>query len=110
MKIFKTLVSFDDDSDLCYADSIEHEGQMWLVPEWIDVLSEGCKMPKRLICLNTMPHERLSGGSGSDFVLRWPIPRCIFDGQIPNGTKTKYLIVERPDIRIPTSGKTQWNR
>lgn len=107
MKILKTVVTFDDDSDLYRADTIEHQGQMWLVPEWTDSPAEGWRMPKRIVCLNTMPHERTDGMSGDDFVLQWRIPKCVFDGQIPTGTKAKYVIVENPDIRVPTSGKMQ---
>lgn len=105
MRILKTAVTFDDDSDLYYADSIEHDGQVWLVPEWIDAPGQGWKKPKRLICLNTMAHERMETGDGGDFVVTWPIPRSVFDGRVPEGAGTRYIIIEGPDIRVPVAGK-----
>lgn len=101
MKIFKTVVTFDDDSDLHYADSIEYEGQMWLVPEWIESPAGGWRMPRRLVCLNTMPHERKEGDPTGEFIVTWPIPKCVFNGELPREAKIKYVIVDSPNIRIP---------
>jgi hypothetical protein len=101
MKIFRTALTFDDNSDLHFADSIEHEGQMWLVPEWVELPAEGWRTPRRLICLNTMPHERKEGDAGGDLVVTLPIPKCVFNGEVPRDAKAKYVMVERPDIRVP---------
>jgi hypothetical protein len=49
MKIYKTMMSISDDpaggGNIYKMDTIEHEGQMWLVPEWLEKEGEGWKKP-----------------------------------------------------------------
>ena len=103
MKILKTLVFFSGDPELqgqiCAMDTIEFEGKMWLVPEWLDNREEGFSYPARIILLDTLPHEK-SKSPLEDFLLTDPLPKAVFDGQVPPESELDYVVVERPDIQV----------
>ena len=100
MKIFKTLMAFEGDNKIFNCDTISHEGRMWLVGEWLESPNEGWTTPARLVCLDLLQHQK-SDGSSTDFVLSHPIPKSVFDGQIPTGQEDLYLIMENSGIRYP---------
>ncbi len=104
MKIYKTIVIFSGDETTQGAvhtmDTIEHEGQFWLVPEWIVSQSEGWTMPARIILLDTLDHQK-SGGEQYDFVLNGPIPKAIVSGETEPEPDSEYVVVERPNIQFP---------
>lgn len=98
MKILKTLVSIEGEGNLYTCDTIQYEGKMWLVPQWIDTLGTGKSMPVRIIQLDVLPHQK-SSFAGHDFVLTYPIPKAVFsEGRIPSGSKDKYIVIEKPHI------------
>ncbi len=81
-------------------DTIEHEGRMWLVPEWFDMPGKGWSRPARLICLDVLPHQK-SSGSQWDYILTRPIPKPVCDGRIPKEVAHEYVVIERPNIEVP---------
>ena len=96
------MVAFSDGGGEIYkADTIEHEGKMWLVPQWLEAPSEGWKIPERIVLLDSLPHQKTLGSSFGDFVLNSPIPKAVFDGPIQQLQGSGFVVVERPDIRIP---------
>ena len=95
MKILHTLVLVEDEgTSLC--DTIEYEGAICLVPEWIDNPSEGYSKPVRIICMRLFAYMK---GPGF-YTLKNPIPKCILDGQIPIELKALFYVVESPDIMV----------
>lgn len=106
MDILTTMVFFSDipDGKIYKCDTIEFEGKMWLVPEWVDNPREGWRKPVRIICLDILPHQKSPGGP-ADFVLNHGIPKSVFfDGQIPSPPEDLYVVIERPDISFPAIG------
>lgn len=103
MKVERTLFCFEGDTitDMKRADTIKWEGRLWLVPAWIDNLKTQTSRPERIVCLDLLEHQD-GGPPGVDYTLSRPIPRCVWDGQAPPGTKGGYLIVEDPPIQVPT--------
>lgn len=102
MKILKTLVTFND-SDLgkiLECDTIEFKGKFWLVPEWLENATTGKMQPLRIICLDLLPHQNILHPHPANFVLNDPIPKCVFDGEIPVETTLNFQIVESPQIWI----------
>lgn len=98
MKIYKTLMFFSDSDPghIFACDTIESDGKFWLVPDWLDNIATKKRTPIRMICLDGIKHQRVAVGKPSDFVLNEPIPKCVFDGQAPQGTS--FQIVENPLI------------
>jgi len=89
-----------------YMDVIEHAGKSWLVPEWIDHKDEKSISPRRMILLETLPHQELLG-YGPDFVVHNPVPKYVFDGQVPSQEAGTYVVVESPGIRFPIGPAAQ---
>lgn len=99
MKILKTLVPADD--GLFVYDTIEYEGKLWLVPEWIDgIPTKGYSKPARIICLTVLPHSQ--GAAGADYALNNPIPKSVWQGHVPPELKNMYVVIENPDIVVET--------
>ncbi|WP_169731733.1 hypothetical protein [Sphingomonas jaspsi] len=86
---------------LCEMDVIEHDGEHWLVPEWLQHTKEGWMTPIRIIRLIGLQHQR--GTVWGDFLVNDPIPEAVIEGRLPKGP-SRYTVVERPDIRVPTGG------
>ena len=98
MKIFKTMLT--SDGNIQFMDTIEYEGKMWLVPEWLDSISLRVSTPLRIIGLDAFVHQKMPGNP-ADFLVELPIPKSVFEGQIPPELKGVVQIVESPDIRFP---------
>jgi hypothetical protein len=103
VKIYTTAVSFSDvaDGGIFKCDTIEYQGKMWLVPEWLENPKAGWTMPARIILLESLPHQTTTGNAFGDFVLNQPIPKAVFNGQQSGGI---YIVLERPDIKIKSLG------
>lgn len=99
MKIFKTLVSFEDGIFSC--DTIEYKGKLWLVPEWLDgEPKKGYSKPVRIICMSSL--EQSDSFEENDYVLKDPIPKAVLDGHVPQGLENKYVVKENPPIIVYT--------
>lgn len=104
MKIYKTIVAISGDPEyhgqILRMDTIQYEGQMWLVAMWLDSPSEGFSVPERIICLDTLPHH-ISSFENADFVLNDPIPKSVLDGRVPEKSEFEYVVKERPNLKVP---------
>ncbi len=98
MKILKTWMVLDNEHHI--VDTIEHEGKFWLVPGWLDRRDEGWSTPERIILLDVLPHKQIASGNPADFVVEYSIPKTVFDGQIPPQSEYRFVVIERPDIRV----------
>ena len=85
-------------------DVIEFDGQVWLVPEWLDIPDEKVTMPVRIVLLDVIPHER--GTASPQIVVSGPVPKSVFEGRIPPELESQYVVIERPDIRLPLPSAT----
>jgi len=84
-------------------DAIEHEGQIWLVPVWLESKTEAWSAPLRLICISAPPaglqlqkieHEK------ADYNLNYPIPLADFLNEAPPETDHEFMVIERPALKI----------
>ncbi|OPY78174.1 MAG: hypothetical protein A4E65_02390 [Syntrophorhabdus sp. PtaU1.Bin153] len=98
MKLLKTLVPIENEG-IFLIDTIEHEGRLWLVPEWIDDMPKGglCR-PARLISLTHLPHTPALGKA--DYVLNALLPRAVLGGHVPPGSEQLYVVRELPGITV----------
>lgn len=58
-------------------------------------------MPKHIIPIDQFPNQK-ADQPGLDYVVNAGLPRQLFDLEIPKELQSKYQIVERPNIKIPT--------
>jgi hypothetical protein len=104
MKIYTAMLVISENDDgtggsVSSMDVIEHKDYFWLVPEWLDYTSQGVSKPVRIVSLKTIPHEKSVGDPG--FVVSGPVPKSVFEGQIPPGQEQLYIVIESPDIVVP---------
>ena len=106
-KILKAMVFFADGSrppGLC--DAIEHEGRLWLVPGWIELPDKAARMPARIMPIDLFRYQTVppSDGQPMDLVVNDGIPIEFLAAEIPLPLRSKFQIVERPNIEIPVGG------
>jgi hypothetical protein len=103
MRIQKTLIIFEGDGagDQRLCDTIEHESRRWLVTAWIDSPTTGKSRPERLVCLDLLQHQK-SDGVHYDYLVNYPIPKGVFDGQTQPPSKGIFLVLEDPPIEFET--------
>lgn len=108
MTALKAMVILSDDDgkggQIHSVDVIEFEGKAWLVPEWLDSPDAKVTMPARIVLLDSLKHSR--GEASPQVVVDDPIPKSIFDGRAPPAIKARYVVIERPDLRLPLPGTT----
>lgn len=78
-------------------ETIEHDGTLWLVPDWYEMPSEGWMRPARMVSLKTVRHHVVDA---DDFqvVVEEPLPD---DLQSPNAaleTAKKTTVINLPPI------------
>jgi hypothetical protein len=106
MKILKGIISvYDHDGEanaaIATIDAIEHEGKLWLVPEWIRTPDGKQQAPVRIVHVIETTRRPAPAGYQADFYLTDPIPRAVFAGQIPPPLEQHFLVEEEPSIWIP---------
>src|SRR5580704_17400667 len=82
-------------------DAIKYDGKLWLVPQWLDEPGRGTTMPRRIIRIDSLPHESMTNPAfGLDFILSEPLPKAVLDGVVTPEHAAQYEIVELPEIEI----------
>jgi|SRR5882757_2201621 len=107
MKIYKALVFSADGSrppGLC--DAIEHEGRFWLVIGWIELPDRATRRPARIMPIDLFRNQRIppEDGQPMDLVVNDGIPTQFFDAIIAPELRSKFQVVDNPDIEIPAEG------
>lgn len=92
-----TLVG-SDDGKIWKIDTIEHEGELWLVPEWLEVTYPAGQLPKRAIRLTGLDYEDCPNPD-ADYFLKSPIPKAVLFGPTPPEEATGFVVVVRQDDR-----------
>jgi hypothetical protein len=109
MKQLKTAQVFlsDDDAGRIYSvECIEHDKHTWLVTRWNEAPSQGWKVPARLVMLDNLPHQKLSGsGFQDDYLLQIGLPKAFFYDPNPPPAERPFVVVDQPpEIRVPIPG------
>ena len=83
-------------------DAIKYDGKLWLVPQWLEEPGRGTTKPRRIIRINSLPHQPMTNPAfGLDFILNGPLPKAVLDGVATPEQAAQYEIVELPEIEIP---------
>jgi hypothetical protein len=105
MRVFKTAIPRRDGTNLV-CDTIQHEGKLWLAPEWVQDASKPYSKPARLIGMTGLKYRSMPMRSGVDFVMEDAVPEEVLSGCIQGRQATPFLILEGPDVRIPNKART----
>ena len=82
--------------------TVTYQGKEWLAAPWIDNSETGKSRPERIVCLDLLEHQK-SADPRYQYVLTRPIPKSVFDGQIPPPAKGIFVVVENPPIEFETT-------
>ena len=101
MKYLRTMVS--DGTSIFPVGTVEYEGKLWLVPEWIVSLDGGWQAPARMICLEGLRYQPMPAGMSqiADFQLHAIVPRAVLEGRAPESQTSGFVVVEAPPVRFP---------
>jgi hypothetical protein len=96
------LIGFDEGPGTIFkVDVIEYLGAFWLVPEWLESPELKERRPTRIISLMTLPHQDIPNGQYPRFLVNVPVSKAVFEGRIPPERAKGYIVIDRPDIRLP---------
>jgi hypothetical protein len=98
MKMYSALVQIAENATIQKCEVTEHEGKFWIVADSLENIATGKITPIRLILLDNLKHQKKTDSPSMfvDFLVNDPIPRCVFDGQVPPGTS--FQVLEMPLI------------
>lgn len=84
--------------------AIEHEGQLWLVPLWLDHPDKGWSIPARIINLSAPPLgvqlQETAGMEGMDYLLNYPLPIADLRNETAPEIEHEFEVIERPAIKV----------
>jgi hypothetical protein len=95
--------------EICAA--IRHEGEIWLVPDWIRSPRGRSAKPLRMIPLSKYPHKEFPQTSEAfaDYGINGLVPTALFDLHISAKLSATFGVRERPDLAIQM-GRLQLTR
>jgi|SRR5271166_4034709 len=106
MKILKTGLGADE-GGIFECDTIEYEGKVWLVPQWLDLPAKGVRKPRRIIRMDSLPHQKVTNSAYClDYILNGYMPQAVLDGTAPPELAGQFEIVELPEIEISMRPRT----
>lgn len=102
MQIYNTLISFASEAigQIFTCETIYYEEKYWLVLKWLYSPDKTHKKPERIVCLSDMQFQK-TDWPGKDFVLNVPIPKVVFDIQIPPSSLPGYIVIDYPEVIFP---------
>jgi hypothetical protein len=86
--------------EICAA--MRHEGEIWLVPDWIRSPRGRSAKPLRMIPLSKFPHKKFPRTSEAfaDYAIDGVVPKGLFDRHIPPVLSAAFGVLERPAVRV----------
>ena len=87
--------------EICAA--IRHEGEIWLVPDWIRSPRGRSAKPLRMIPLSKFPHKVFpqTREAYADYGIDGLVPKALFISEVSAPLSPVFGVLERPDLKIP---------
>jgi hypothetical protein len=97
--VWRVIVSLEGGGAIYHCDTIEHEGEKWLVPEWRHSKTEEWSMPARVVRLSAFRHQWHPGSKMGDGTVNDPIPKHLMEMQSPLTAADASVATDEPDIK-----------
>ena len=104
-RTINVTLHIEGDAALYQCSAIEHEGEVWLVPNWIPSPAEGYAIPERMIPLRRFRHQMFENRSG-DLLINIPVPRAVIDGPLSPELKAQFGVREGPQLKFHHSRRS----
>lgn len=98
----KTYINCDD-GETYLIDTIEHEGALWLVPQWRDGPYPHMQRPERIIRMEKAALRDLGvlvDKGPRIHRLADQVPKAVLSGPFPLPADSRFVAVEAPDLVI----------
>lgn len=76
-------------------DVVRWNGELWLVPEWLEWPEQQLQTPAVAVRLDLLPHQSTRLG-GVDFVVNNPIPTAVLSGEISPEAAQPFQVMHGP--------------
>jgi hypothetical protein len=113
VRMYKVLLMFEDGS-MSVGGAIDYEGAVWIVTGWLPFPAEGYTKPKRMLRLDQFQFRRFDPPAkgpgplqGVDFAVNTPLPRTLIDGAMTPQLRSRYVVLELPDVKVRMGGTLQ---
>lgn len=87
-------------------DTIEYEGALWLVTEWMKHNTEAKMRPRRIIRLTGHPFQDVRGQRPHEYLLNVPIPKSLVENPDLPPEPSVFEVVDMPPIAFELKGPT----
>jgi hypothetical protein len=94
MNVLKTVIQQWDDGSILLCDTIEWQGKLWLVPEWLAGPEPRTERPARIIGLHGLMLQKAHPPYQADYMLGTPLSKDTLAG----GTAQGLDVIQAPDI------------
>jgi hypothetical protein len=101
-RLLRVALYKDDNGPMVICAAIRHEGEIWLVPDWIRSPRGRSAKPLRMIPLSKFPHKEFpqTPEAFADYGIDGLVPKGLFDLHIPPVLSAAFGVLERPAIRV----------
>jgi hypothetical protein len=84
-RLFRVALYKEGTSPMEICAAMRHEGEIWLVPDWIRSPRDRSAKPLRMIPLSKFPHKKFPRTSEAfaDYAIDGVVPKGLFDRRIP---------------------------
>lgn len=100
--ILKVLLYKEDDDAMSCVLALRHDGEIWLVPEWVRSPDSQAAKPARIFSLAKFPHRPLRGGNQGDFLINGFVPKALFQKNVPATVAAAFDVQDFPDLTVRT--------
>jgi hypothetical protein len=101
-RLFRVALYKEGTSPMEICAAMRHEGEIWLVPDWIRSPRGRSAKPLRMIPLSKFPHKKFPGTSEAfaDYAIDGVVPKGLFDRRIPPTLSAAFGVLERPAVSV----------
>jgi hypothetical protein len=82
-------------------DTVEYEGRLWLVPDWIEYPGTGLMKPTRMIALDQLGYSAIPNFGNVKWVISHSPPKELFEGPALSPKVASYEVLVLPEVQFP---------
>jgi hypothetical protein len=102
-RLFRVALYKEGNAPMEICAAIRHEGEIWLVPDWIRSPRGRSAKPLRMIPLSKFPHKVFpqTQEAYADYGIDGLVPKALFNSEVSAPLSPVFGVLERPDLKIP---------
>ena len=89
------------DGNIIDMDTVEYEGRLWLVPDWIEYPGQGVMKPTRMIALAQLGYSEMPNFGRVKWAITHSPPKELFEGPVLSPIVSSYEVLILPEVQFP---------